>query len=485
MDPAMRDSRTPWWSGSNVGGRWFLGAAFLAVLPAACGCVEYAAQPLTPQAVDAQLAPPAEEDLAVGTQALKQPLLEPVAVNLSDGLSPDEAAVLAVVLNPQLRAVRDQKAIAAAQLLQAGILPNPQLSAALGVPFGGGSSGNVSSLDFGLDWDVASLVTRAPELAAARARASGVDLEVAWREWQVAEGAKLHAHRLALADEAVTLAASAAKTREQVVELIQEGVELGERTALELATARAALKAAEVEWQAAGGQREDERLALNRALGLPADYALRPQEDAGASAQQPVPSAEEALAGIEDTRLDLVALRMGYESQEAKLRAAVRSQFPRIGVGLNAARDTDGVRTAGFGVTIDLPFFDSAQGRVAVEQATRQQLFDEYVARVAEARSDVARVLADIASTDTQLQTVEDSLPALEQLVSDCEKAVQRGETDLLSYYRQIDSLYATRRQALQLRGTLAELRVALELATGKYSPAAASDGPQPGGQTE
>ena len=62
---------------------------------------------------------------------IKHPLLKPIDFDIRNGLSPDEAAVLAVIANPKLRASRDERQLAAAQLLQAGILPNPQFSYAL------------------------------------------------------------------------------------------------------------------------------------------------------------------------------------------------------------------------------------------------------------------------------------------------------------------------------------------------------------------
>ena len=55
-------------------------------------------------------------------------------LDFDDGLSPDEAAVVAVLLNPALRAARAERGLAAAQLLRAGLLPNPELSGNLEFP---------------------------------------------------------------------------------------------------------------------------------------------------------------------------------------------------------------------------------------------------------------------------------------------------------------------------------------------------------------
>ena len=50
-----------------------------------------------------------------------------MAIDGRDGFTPDELAVMAVIVSPGLRALRDQRGVAQAQVLQAGLLPNPQL----------------------------------------------------------------------------------------------------------------------------------------------------------------------------------------------------------------------------------------------------------------------------------------------------------------------------------------------------------------------
>lgn len=162
-----------------------------------------------------------------------------------------------------------------------------------------------------------------------------------------------------------------------------------------------------------------------------------------------------------------MALTLGYQSQEASLRAAVKAQFPKIGLSLAKANDTSDVRTRNFGVTIDLPLFDRNQGNIASARATRQQLFDEYVARVAEARAEVILILGKLTSARTQLQTNTEVLPELEHLVASFEKALETRNADV-SAYRDVRSLLTARRlEQSNLQQQTLELAVALELATG------------------
>ncbi len=444
------------------------------LLPLA-GCASYSPKPLTPEAVEAALAPPDLADLdAVRLRArLADPgALPPVPFDPSDGLSSDEAAILAVLANPDLRAARARRGVARAQLLAAGILPNPELSAAFEEPVGGSAEHTVAGWALGLDWDLAAVLSRGAKVDAARAHGREVELDVAWKEWQVAEGARLHLVRLAIAERRLAEAGRARTLRADALGATRRAVALGVRTAADLADARDALGQARAALLEARSERDAERVELDRALGLPAGRRV-PIEGgarepiAGLLAARP-PADGELAAGLADRRLDLVALRAGYESQEARLRAAVRSRFPAIRIGLEAARDPEDIETAGAGVTIGLPLFDRGQGRIAVERATREQLFDEYAARLAEARSELARIDAQLAPLRREIAAATAALGPLERRAQAERRAAERGTGDRFAYARAAAALSAKRLERLALERRLADLTVALEIASGR-----------------
>src|SRR6185437_4361295 len=100
--------------------------------------------PLTRPAVEQSLAIPESPGLTARAAELHHPLLRPIAIDLQHGLTPDSAAVLAVIANPALRVMRDQHALACAQLLQAGLLPNPTLDFTLDPVTGGMTAGTIT-----------------------------------------------------------------------------------------------------------------------------------------------------------------------------------------------------------------------------------------------------------------------------------------------------------------------------------------------------
>jgi outer membrane protein TolC len=407
-------------------------------------------------------------DVRIRAGGFRHPLLKPVLFDDRDGLSPDEAAVLAVIANPALRAVRDRRGIASAQLLQAGILPNPRLSYDFGIPVGGNRQSGVNTFGLGLGWDITSLISRGAHLDEAKANASSIDLDVAWQEWQVAEGARLHAYHLIISKKRLALAKQAEASYERLWEDVKRSIVLGVKTRFDLSAAETRLQGAKSQVLNAQSTMNRERLALNRALGLPSKRMISLEKDVIPRLKQ-CPPATALFKDAEAGRLDLLALRLGYQSQEARVRGAIRSQFPRINLGLTGGRDTDNIQTVGMGLSIDLPFFDHNQGRIAKERATRKQLFDEYIARLFETRSNMDRLIAAIEAVRQQIMGVDESLSILKTLAENYRRAADAGQADVFSCYKAVSSLYNKRIQRIELEQRMIDLGIALEIASGRY----------------
>lgn len=441
--------------------------AAIALLPLACQT--HQAMPLDDKAVANALATPGEDRLRVGAKEIQHPLLKPVILDLSDGLSPDEAAILAVLANPALRAERDRVGVAAAQVLQAGVLPNPQLSGGADFPTNGSTAGTTAAFGVGVNWDVTSLIGRSQRVDGAAAQQARIELEVAWSEWQAAMGARAAVVRLAGFTEQAELAAEAADRLDALAGRLRDAAAAGQATAMDLAAAEAAAVQAQAMLLDLRRQADQQRLSMKRILGLPPDATIRIQGGLALPELVDVPPADRLLAGLEGRRLDLVALRHGYASQEQALHAAVLGQFPRINIGLTHARDTSNVGTTGFGISIDLPIFDRNQGRIAIERATRQQLFDEYAARVADARADLAELADAIRALNAMVAQARSALPALDRLARTYETALARGQADALAAHTAWTNWAQKRIEAAGLRQQLAEAEIALELAAGVY----------------
>jgi outer membrane protein TolC len=433
------------------------------------GCAVYHPMPIDQQAALKALAFPDLKSVRIKAEEIRHPILKPRSIDFKNGISAQDAAIIAVIANPTLRAERDRRGIAGAQLLQAGILPNPSFSYSLDVPTGGNTEGTVNAYGLGLEWSIIkSLLTRGAEVDSARAGAASVDLEVAWNEWQVAESAKQRVYRLFYLEKQLAVARDEENRLQKNLEAIRRAVNLGDMTIVDLEAVDATVRRTHAAVLDIQQKLKQERLDLNRVLGFPPSGRI-PLKKEALPKPGTLPSLENIMAGLENRRLDLLALRQGYQSQEARLRAVVRAQFPDIGIGLSHAGDTSDVITTGFSVSISLPFFDRNQGPILIGKATRKQLYDEYLNRVFQARADVAGILANIKAVEAQIDAANKAAQALEKLVRISYNGFLEGNIDVLSYYNEVDRLTSRHLDTLRLKQDLADLYVALEIAAGEY----------------
>ena len=447
-------------------------------LCALAGCQRYEPQPLSSAAVDARLGEATIAGLRVPASSIRHPLLAPVELHPEAGLTPDEAAVVAVLANPDLRATRDQRGSAAAALLQAGLLPNPQLAYSSDFVTGGFTAATFNAYGATLSWDWTALISHPAKVRAAALSAASVDLSVAWQEWQVAEAAKMAVYDLlALQGQLAVLEEIDGRLREND-DVVGRAATAGLETGVDQAAAEGAARDARAAVLQGRRDVEHQWLQLTRALGLPPEARPRLRAGLTLASRFDLPDGPALTADLEHRRIDLIALRRGYESQEQTLRAAVLDQFPKVNLGVDDASDNTNVHSVGLVATIDLPVFDRNQGAIAAERATRQRLFDEYVARVFDARADIATALADLRALNGQIADAEAAVPNLQRLVDAYKQAIDHGDADVLSYYVAWNNLAQKRLGMLRLQQQLADTRVALELAAGRYFPGSPATGP-------
>jgi cobalt-zinc-cadmium efflux system outer membrane protein len=444
----------------------------LLLLISLSSCASYRPLPLSNASIQQRFRMPALKALQIAAAQLHHPLLAPVPLNLRSGIGPDQAAILAVILNPKLRAERDRRGLAAAQLIQAGILPNPTIGYTRDFVTGGNTVGTVTAFGFTGSWDISALVSHSAKVAAARANVQAISLDVAWTEWQTAVAAKLALYRVVALEAELIRAKQIDSDQQQTVDTLQAAVDRHEKSVLDLAAAQASREDARATVLTLEQERDRQRLELKKAVGVLPETELPIEQGVALPSDLQLPSEGELVADLEHRRLDLVGLRQGYQSQEQTVRAAVLAQFPKVVLGFNPhSSDTTNVHTAGFGITIDLPVFDRNQGNIAIETATRQKLFDEYTARVFEARSDIATAVADIRSLNRQVAAAEAALLVLRNLVDIAKAALDQGAADVLGYFQAKTNLNQKSLQIIKLKQQLVDSRIALELASGRYLP--------------
>ncbi|MBZ0092648.1 MAG: TolC family protein [Sulfuricellaceae bacterium] len=420
------------------------------------GCAAYRPSPLDAKPRFPDRVP----HLVVQSARMPLPELATHRFDPSDGLDMTETAMLAVANNPQLKLARDEAGIARAQAFAAGLLPDPQLSLTRDFPTHG-AAGNTSAFALGLSYDVNALLTRSAVKNAAQAAQRQTDLNLLWQEWQTVGQARLLFVRnlgqqqlLAVLQQERALLLSRYRRTQQA--LAQGNFTLDAANA-----GLAALQTLDTSINDLARQMSGNRHELNALLGLAPD---RPIHLVGEARLPPLEEAgiKSAMEQIGERRPDLLALQAGYESQEQRFRQAVLAQFPALNIGLSRARDTSGLYTQGFGISLSLPIFNRNRGNIAIEQATRRRLHDEYRMRINSAAADIARILEDQKLLEKQLQNVESGVDALARAAKNAQSALDAGNIDALAYTSLRTAWLAKQAEAITLKQTLLEQRVAL-----------------------
>ncbi len=415
-----------------------------------CGCTKYRPQPL-PTAPDLaqtpQLTVPAEKYWLLG--------LRPHAIPV-EGLDVTTVETLAVFNNPDLKAARLEAGVASAQLLEAGLLPDPELDANFAK----------SALDYGgamgLTQDIRALLLRGAAKASAQATARQVNLNILWQEWQVAERARELFVQMCAETQ---LRGVLAQTQTLLAHRYQQdhaAMQRGDATATTVAADGSALADANTSLSQLETESNTNRHALNALLGLEPEAQLH----LIGPVDLPQPSPKEfaqAVAALPRERADLLALQAGYQSQEENVRRAVLGQFPALSAGVDMERDpVEGVNAAGPHVALSLPLFNRNRGQIAMQRATREALRAAYQARLDAAQGEADQVWQATKILAAQLRTLEAQLPELEQTAKAAEESYQRGNLGAAAYAGAETGYLAKEAEAIRLRAALENARSAL-----------------------
>lgn len=446
-----------------------IGRSTAAIVLLLVGCTFTGPEALRPAADIAAGPPPAESSIRDAVVALHNPLLADRAIDWSDGLDPDEAALVAAANSPELRAARAARGEAGAELVQAGLWPNPVLGADLAQPTGGPDSESlVLSYGLSLSVDTQSLVTRSARVAFARANAASVDLGLLWQEWQVAQAARLEAVRVGGLRRRLEVARVEVEFLEETAANLERALARGDASLLALGVQRAALEAARQIRRELETAEASSVSTLLAHLGLPPESQLDVAiSEAPHEVTAPLAELRAAVGECLARRLDLEALRVAYGAQEARLRQAVLEQLPAVSVGLSRQRNESEIRFLGGFVSASLPVFDRAQGRIALAEATRTRLAREFEARVIDARREIDALERALEIGRRQLSEVEHSLPELAQLEASERAAANRGDVERSAYQAVRTALFDLRLTEETLAQAQAERAIGLELACG------------------
>ena len=429
------------------------------------GCAGYAPKPLPAHVT----LPDSVSALSVDPAQLPFRKLSAQAFDPADGLNMDEVAMLAVANNPALRQARDRLDIVRAQSFAAGLLPDPQLGVTSDHPTNG-TPGNTNAYGLNLSYDVGALLLRSSRVGAASMEQQRVNLELLWQEWQVVSQARLLFTRLMAQQDLLTQGQMARTLLTERYQHMQLAFAAGNVTLDAVNADLSALQNVERQVNDLERGRLQNRASLNALLGLAATTPL-PLVGNPEAARIDAAGVRADLEQRLRQRPDMQALQAGYRSQEKKFRGAVLAQFPALNIGITRARDTSGLYTQGFGVSLSLPSFNANRGNVAIEKATRKSLYDEYQGRLNSAYSEIDTALANLALLQDQLQRTRQGAAEIEGVAQHADAAYRAGNMTAPDYVRLQTALLDKRTEAINLQEALMEQQIALETLLGPDLP--------------
>ena len=425
------------------------------------GCIAYEPDPLVPatelrQILERSEVPvPAERPESLVGDEIWFPVTEDI--DFEDGLTLAEANSVALFYAPALVSARSRHQVAAAQLMQAGLLPNPQLW--LGP--------RVSTEDGGLVFP-AQLFFEIPtggelgaEEDAAKAQLDGAAWqvmqaelglleEIRWLFLRIQALREQRAHQELLRDEA-----------QRIVDWVEALSSAGEVDVLTLQLARleredvvTSIQRYDIEL----GQLTTELLGL---IGLHPTASVQPvtTEDLLVVAELPDASTEQVLR-----HPAMRAQELAYQNADGLLRLEIARQYPNPRIGPDIESDRGDLQI-GLGLIVPLPVFDQNKGQVVEAMARRQTAREQYQATLLELAAEEATARRERNASAEYLRVhregpVENAAVA-EQALSDRLRTGYANVLEVLSARRAI-SRVRVREVELELEVASATLRAAV-----------------------
>ncbi len=382
----------------------------------------------------------------------------PGTVDLGNGLSETEAVQLALCNNAAFQELLVDLGLAHSDLIQAGLLPNPEFVYIFGT--------DAKPFKYLVEFPVDSLVLRP-----VRKRAAEADVERT-RERLIQAGLDLvRDARLAYADwvfarDRVQVAEENRQLRARITNLTEVRLKAGDATPLESSTAKIDTLRAKQEATRARNDLPvfEERLRNVIGLGLfRPDLAPERAETLPPTATNVEALTSEAIASRPDVR----SAERAIEAADARIRLSKLGWLRILGIGDATSGQSGNNFSPGFRVGI--PIFNWNQGAIARAQAEREKA----VRQLQTFRDRVALEVRQAYALHTQAavdyrQWTNEIRPEVEQAVRRADNTYKEGGTSLLLVLETSRQMIDTRSREAQLRADMFRTWAELERSVGR-----------------
>jgi cobalt-zinc-cadmium efflux system outer membrane protein len=292
---------------------------------------------------------------------------------LAKPLTPDTATQIALLNNPTLQSHYESVGIAQADLVQAGLLPNPSVSLSAQFPTNGG----LTKLDGNVATNLLSILFIPLRKKLATTELQRAQLQTAHNVLQIARDTQVAYYILACHQQQLALRQQAVDAADATLSLARRQHAAGTLTDLQLATDESLTTQSHLTLTQLMLTLQSDQESLNRLLGLqtpPTRWTLSPN---------PLPPPPDNLelgtrnSDLESLalshRLDLLAARADVTLAQTALSLGRKGILTDLSPGVAFERDPEGVFTIGPSLSLDLPLFDQGQARIPRLQSLLRQ----------------------------------------------------------------------------------------------------------------
>lgn len=406
------------------------------------GCTRYRREPLNTALIQEQLQRVSLADVSSKPESPSgNGLIDP-----AKGLDADGIAVAALMLNPALKAKRIEKGIAAGQLIQAGLWPNPEFENQSRWQ----TDGHGRTMEAALAFEVLRWNERSAEKQASKANVEAVNFDILAEEWKVVSEARLAYWNVAGLQQKQTIAKQALALADRFTQTTLKRVEAKVATSLdrnlaELDLSKLRLELLQIEADLSSGHAQ-----LSQAVGVAPGTEIKLQITKPPYGALPNQWHLEQMIAVLAGSAAVKAAESRYELAEGEIRAAVARQYPSLKIGPSGEFDYDGTWTSFLGavVAIDIPLFHHNQGEIKSRIARREQARAEYTALLFERQAQLSSAVRIVQALEIQLGFWNERLiPQTEESIKLTERAFDTGAIDVQTLLRAQSSVIDTKRK--------------------------------------
>ena len=303
-------------------------------------------------------------------------------------LTANYAVQIALLNNRSLQARFEEIGISQADLVDAGLLTNPEFAASWRFP---DRSPYGTNAEYSITKDLLDLIVIPIRKRFAAAQLAQTETRIAHEVLTLAADVKTAFYTLQARQQLLGRLNAIAGISETAADFTKSLHAAGNTSDLDLANQQGSYEQSRLDVAQTTLQVRSDRERLNRLLGLwgaNTNWKI-------ADHLPDIPAHEVSLAHLESLaiaqRLDLEAARMNVNliGQSLALRTRTRFLPAGIKVGVDTERETDGQRVTGPTLNLELPIFNQGQGAIAKLTAQYRQAERELEASAINARSEV------------------------------------------------------------------------------------------------